>query len=207
MTGSIVSFLEKISPWTGLVFAGVFVYGMMLIKPTDYFPSPERAAEIFTSNPAQIQRGALAGGFYSVFFLVWFISELFKRLTRAGNDASFAPAFMLAGGIILAVSVMVASGIFWVAAGRASREGGMSPESAVIYYDMIQLFLSNLISIGLAILIGGAGLGMLQYGLFPAWLGWISLVFTVGLLTPYHYVFEGIGVIWIALVSVLLNFQ
>lgn len=197
------SFLEKASPLSGIVTVVLLVYGLALIKPTDYFPTPERATEIFSENPARIQQGATAAGFYSVVFLLWFVSSVFNGLSQ-GSENSIAPAFALGGGIVLAIGLMLANGIFWFAAGRASRAGGMSPETAVIFYDLIQVFLSNVISIGLAVFIGATGIGSLQTHLFPIWLGWASLILAIGLLTPFHYIFEGLGFIWILAASIAL---
>lgn len=204
MNSSLVDFIEKVSPLSGVVAVALVVYGFALMKPMDYFPTPERAAEIFNQNPGQLYRGALVGGFYGVVFLFWFASVVFKSLSRRIDGDSFIPALALVGGIILAVGIMTANGIFWVAAARVRRTGEMRPETAVIYYDLIQIFLSNVITIGLTMLIGATGLGSLQSHLFPAWLGWISLILAIGLLTPFHYIFEVLGLIWILAASILL---
>jgi hypothetical protein len=204
MNSAIVDYIEKVSPLSGVVAVALVVYGFVLIKPMDYFPTPERAAEIFNQNPGQLYRGALVGGFYGVVFLLWFASVVFKRLSQGINGESFIPALALVGGIILAVGIMTANGLFWVAADRVRRTGGMRPESAVIYYDLIQIFLSNVITIGLMMLIGATGLGSLQTHLFPVWLGWISVILAIGLLTPFHYVFEVLGLIWVLAASILL---
>jgi len=204
MNASTASFIEKVAPLSGLVAVALIVYGFVLIGPLPYYPTPERAAEIFNHNPKQVYRGALAGGFYAVVFILWFTSVVYKSLSQSTGGDSFIPAFALVGGIILAVGLLSANGIFMVAAGRASRVSGISPDSAAIYFDLIQIFLANAITLGLAMLIGAAGLGSLQTQLFPMWLGWTSLVFALGLLTPIHYIFEVLGLIWIVVVSILL---
>lgn len=204
MNENFASFIEKVSPLSGVVAVLLLTYGLILIRPTDYFPSPERAVEIFTQNPTQLQRGALIGGFYSVVFLLWFTSDVFKSLVQNNGSNSFAPALALTGGVILAVGLMLSNGIFWVVAGRVIRAGGIDTESAVIFYDLIQIFLSNILTIGLALFIGATGFGSLQTNLLPVWLGWTSLVFAIGLLTPYHYIFEGLALIWILIASITL---
>lgn len=204
MNNSISAMIGKVSPLSGAIAIALVVYGFILVKPMDYYPTPESAAEIFNQNPGQIYQGAKIGGFYAVIFLIWFISDIFKNLSQSTGTDSFIPAFALAGGILLAVGLMTANGILMIGAGRASRANGLSLESAVILYDLAQLFLSNVISLGLAMLIGATGLGALQTQLLPAWFGWVSLILAIGLLTPYHYIFEALGLIWVFAASVLL---
>jgi len=204
MNNSITSMIGKVSPLSGVVAIALVVYGFILVNPMDYYPIPERAAEIFNQNPRQIYQGAMIGGFYAIIFLIWFVSDIYKNLSQRTNGDSFLPALAFAGGIILAVGLMTANGILMIGAGRASRTGGLSPESAAILYDLAQLFLSNVISLGLAMLIGATGLGSLQTHLLPAWFGWIGLILAIGLLTPYHYIFEALGLIWMFAASILL---
>ncbi len=71
-------------------------------------------------------------------------------------------------------------------------------------HDLYSVLLAGVISFGLAAFIGATGIISLRTRLFPAWLGWASVVFAVGLMTPLHFIFEGLAIIWIVVVSLLL---
>lgn len=113
-------------------------------------------------------------------------------------------AFSLGGGVVTAIGMAIGCGIIWVAAARAGRIGDLTPEAALILNDLTLVMLANVLSFGLAVFIGATGIGSLQTNLFPAWFGWISVVFAIGLLSPIHYIFEGLAPIWIAVVSIWL---
>jgi hypothetical protein len=195
---------ENLAPLGGIVMVVLMVIGFLLIWPLDYFPSAERALEIFSEDPPRVQRGALLAGFYSVVFLLLFAGSVFSALRNAPGGSGIMAAFALGGGVVTAIGMAIGCGIIWVAAARAGRIGDLTPEAALIMNDLSLVMLANVLSFGLAVFIGATGIGSLQTNLFPAWFGWISVVFAIGLLSPVHYIFEGLAFIWIPVVSIWL---
>ncbi len=199
--------LDRLAPLTGIAFVALLVVGYLLMGVADYFPTQERALEIFSANPDQVQLGAILGGFYGIVFLVWFVGCLSTALRSKSDRGDRLAAIAFGGGVIIAISIACALAIISVAADRAGRPGGISAETAVIYYDLYSTIMAAVVSSGLAILIGAAGIASLQTRLFPAWFGWTSIVVAVGLLSPIHYIFEAVAVAWIVVASIMLFLQ
>ncbi len=196
--------LERYAPLSGIALVIATVMSLALTRTFDYFPTAERAFEFFTADPARVGRGALIGGLYGVIFLLWFAGSIFSALDeRERGGVRMAPV-ALAGAIVTAMGFTLGSGILWVAAARAGRPGGIEPGAAQLLYDLNLVMTANVLTVGLAAFIGAAGIGSLRTRLFPNWFGWASLAMTAGLLTPVHYIFEGMAFIWIGAVSILL---
>ena len=105
------------------------------------------------------------------------------------------------GAVIVGVAILASGGILWFAASRAIGMDGLTADMARLFQDLNTVLMANVMNFGLVVLIGAAGVGGLSTGVLPAWLGWASMVIAVGLLTPIHYIFEAIGFVWIAAVS------
>lgn len=196
--------VERIAPLSGIVMVVLSIIGLILIRSFDYFPTAERALEIYSENPTRVQRGAILGGFYAVVFLVLFSGTIFSALYKGEGGSGWLAASALGGGVVTAIGMAIGSGIIWVAAARAGRIGDLTPEAALIMNELSLVMQANVLSFGLAVFIGATGIGALQTQLFPPWFGWLSIVFAVGLLSPIHYIFEGLAYIWIAVVSIWL---
>jgi hypothetical protein len=194
--------VEDLAPLSGIAMAVLWTLGAVLTRFFDYFPSADRALETFSEQPTRVQRGAILGGFYAVIFLVWFAGSIFSALSDSGGARLGVIAF--GGAMICALGLAIGSGIIWVAAAQASRPEGLSPRSALTMHNLSMVMLANVLSIGLAAFIGATGIGSLRIGILPNWFGWTSVIFAIGLLTPVHYIFEGLAVFWIAAPSILL---
>lgn len=200
--------LERFLPLTGIVSVALLALGV-IFGGSDfaYWITPEQALDAFTRDPARLQRGALLGGFYGVVLFVFFAGSLVGALrSREGSNGPFTTVVVI-GAVVCAIALMVGSGALWVAANRAASPEGITPVYAAVYNDLYSVFLANVASVGLAAFIGATGLVSLKTGIFPGWLGWVSVAFGVGLLTPVHWIFEGLAGVWIIAVSVLLYLQ
>jgi hypothetical protein len=200
--------LERLLPLTGILSVVLLVFGGVLVTSAfAYWITPEQALEAFNRDPARIQRGALLAGFYAAVLFILFAGSLISALrAHEGPSGPFTP-IALAGATLCAIALAIGYGALWVAATRASRPEGITPDYAVVYNDLYSVLLANVATIGLAALIGATGLVSLRTGLFPTWLGWVSVAFAVGLMTPLHWIFEGLALVWIIAVSVLLYLQ
>ena len=54
------------------------------------------------------------------------------------------------------------------------------------------------------VLVGAIALISLRELVFPTWFGWLSVVITLGLLSPFGYAVIGIAVVWLFAVSIWL---
>jgi hypothetical protein len=49
----------------------------------------------------------------------------------------------------------------------------------------------------------GTAVVSFRTGVLPRWLAWVSGVVALGLLTPISYIFLGVALIWLVVVSIL----
>jgi len=196
--------MARFAPLTGILAVGLVIVGIALMGASDYFPTADRALEIVASNPAPVYVGALLVGLYGGFFLLWFCGSLYDALRQQEGGSGRLATISLGGGVVTVIGLAISASIIWVAAARADRPGGISADQARLLYDLYTTLAATVVSMGLAAFTGAAGIVALRTRLFPAWLGWTSVVIAIGLLTPVHYIFEAVAFLWIAGLSVLL---
>lgn len=203
MTGDLV---DRYAPLTGLLVVLLLIASMSLLATLDYRPPARRAIELFSRSPRRLALGANLGSL-AAFFMIPFSGTVFRALREAEGRDGWLPAVALGGGIAFAIVLALGIATYWAGFARAATEGGLSPEGATILYDLYSDIIGGASSIMLAAFIGATALAAWRSGLFPPWLGWSSLLITLGLLTTYHYLFQPLTVLWLGVVSVLLYLQ
>lgn len=199
------SLLGKLTPLSGILMVVLWLAGIVVITGGfSYMLTPEQAHQALSANPGRVQAGALLAGFYSVVFFIAFAGSVFHALRRAEAGESLFAAIGFGGAVLSAAAFAAAYGLLWVAGNRAGRPGGVSAEYAVIMNDVYSALLANVLSVGLAAFIGASGVAALRSRVLPSWLAWVSMAFGVGLLTPLHWLFEGLATVWIVVVSLQL---
>lgn len=195
--------LEKLAPLTGVIMVVLMMAGASLVSAFDYLPAPDSAVEIFSQNSNRVAIGGLVGAI-SAIFLAWFAGSVFSALRGREGGTGRLSMIAFGGGLFCAIGVALGYMIIYAAGARAGRPGGISPDQAVMMYDLYTAILGGVVSVGLAVFIGASGAVSLRTQLFPTWLGWASVIFAVGLLTPLNYIFEGLALIWMVIVSIRL---
>jgi len=209
-----IATIRRLGPLSGIVAAVMLGVGAALSARGGYFPTAEEAHDFITSESPRVLAGTIVGGFYGAFFLIWFAGSVADALRKAeartgdgeGPTGSLS-TIALGGGIVAALGLTLSSAVLWVAAARVDRPGGLTVGEALVLYDAYPTIGAAVISVGLAAWIGATGLASLETRLLPAWLGWTSVAFAVGLLSPVHYILEGLAAAWIVVVSALLYRQ
>jgi hypothetical protein len=64
--------------------------------------------------------------------------------------------------------------------------------------------MGQLFTISLAVFIGATAVVSLRKRAFPSWFGWVSVLITIGLLTPIAYFVLLFALIWLLSVSIWL---
>lgn len=199
---------ETLAPLSGIAMVGALVTGHLLSGGFGgYRATAARALESASQNPDRVYIGTLLAGFYGAILLIWFSGSVFNALREREAGKGRLSTIAFGGGIVSAIALALGYGIFRHAAARADIPEGLSPEAAGIMHDLYSVLLAGVLSLGLAAFIGATGIVSLRTRVFAPWMGWTSVVFAIGLLTPLHFIFEGLAVIWIAAVSILLYRQ
>lgn len=179
------------------------VIGFATMGVSGYRPRGEEAVAIFTAAPERILAGELVGGSYSLVFLLVFVGCVAGAIWEQAKDARLA-AIALAGGVTLTVALAIGYRVLNAGAFQAGGSDGISPELATTLYRLYTSSFAGFASFGLAALLGATGLAALRSGMLPEWLGWTSVGAAVGLMTPAHFIFEGLALVWIVAVSLVL---
>jgi hypothetical protein len=195
--------LEMLSPLTGVIMVVLMMAGALLASAFDYSPTTDRAVEIFSKNSNRVAIAGLVGAI-SAILLAWFAGSVFSALHEREGGTGRLSMIAFGGCVFCAIGMALGYMVIYAAGARAGRPGGVSPEQAVMMYDLYTAILGGVVSVGLAVFIGAAGAVSLRTQLFPTWLGWASVVFAIGLLTPLNYIFEGLALIWVVVVSIRL---
>jgi hypothetical protein len=193
----------RLAPLSGIVAGALLIVAFAVGGPFSYRPRGDEASAIFASDPGRIELGALIGGFYALVFLLIFVGTVAAAVRRSEGDAHLA-YIALGGGIIAVIALAIGYRSLNAAAFQAGGDDGINPELATVMYRFYTSSFAGFVSFGLAALIGATGLAALHRGVLPTWLGWMSVVSAVGLMTPAHALFEGLALLWIIVVSVLL---
>ncbi|MFQ5945567.1 MAG: hypothetical protein ACE5NC_04875 [Anaerolineae bacterium] len=196
--------VEKLAPLGGVVFVALAAIGILLLGTYDYKPSAERAVEIFASNPGNVAQGGGIGAI-SAFFFIWFAGSVFAASRDREGGSGWLSTVAFGGGVATGLAVAVGMMVLWAGGARAGAPGGITPEGAVTLYDLYSGVMGGGLSVAMAVFIGATAVVSLRTMMFPAWFGWVSALIALGLLTPIHYIFEGLAMVWIVVVSIWLN--
>jgi len=193
---------ERIAPLSGVIFV-VFVVVAALLVNKGFLPSAEDLQAFFTEEATQIQ---VAGylGVLSAVFLIWFAGSVRHSLRPAEGDTGRLSAVAFGGGAVGGGLVAVAFSILAVGGARGGAEGGIGVEAATITYDLYGSVFGVALPVTLAALIGAAAVVAFRTGTWPTWLAWTSAILAVGSISPIAYIFIGIDLLWILIVSIWL---
>lgn len=194
---------ERIAPLSGVAFFVLVVAaGLLVNNYTDLAPAEELQA-FFTDGATRIR---VAGylGVLSAVFLIWFAGSVRHSLRPAEGDTGRLSAVAFGGGAVGAGLVAVAFSILAAEAGRSGRYGGIGPDAATLTYDLYGSILGVALPLTLAALIGAAAVVAFRTRTWPTWLAWTSAIVAVGSISPVSYIFIGIDVLWILIVSIWL---
>ncbi len=193
---------EQLGPLTGVGFVGLVLAAAVLVDNYDYLPPAAELQAFFTDNATRLQ---IAGylGVVSAALLAWFAGSIRTDLRPAEGGLGRLSAVAFGGGVASAALVAIAFSVMAVGAGRGAA-GGIGPDAAVVMFDFYGSILGLALPVTLAVLIGAAAVVAFRTKVWPGWLAWASAVLAIGSLSPISYIFIGVDLLWIAVVSVLL---
>lgn len=194
---------ERLAPLSGIAFVVLFIVGAVVINNYDYLPPAGEIQAFYTDGSTRIGIGAYIG-MIAAFFLLWFAGSLRSRLRIREGSTGRLSAVAFGGGVAAGAGIVVAYAIMLAASQRAGTDGGIGIETATGLFDVSGALLGAGVPIALAAMIGATAVVSLRTGFFAGWLTWSSIVFAVGLLTPFGYIFLGLAALWIVIVSTIM---
>jgi hypothetical protein len=194
---------ERLAPLTGVAFVVLLVAGVLVINNYDYLPPAEEIKSFYEDGSTRITAGGYLA-LLSVFFFLWFVGSVRSSLRVAEGGTGRLSAVAFGGGVAAGAGMIVGYAAVWAAAQRAGADGGIAAETATGLFDLSGVLIGNTVPIAFAVLIGATAVLSFRTGVFARWLAWVSAVIAVGLLTPVNYIFIGIALLWVLVVSILL---
>jgi len=198
--------IDRLGALSGLVFVSSQVVSLLWTGSPPYRPSAEQAAAVYSDNAASKEVATLVG-ILGLPFLLWFTGAVAGAIEERGGGPRGLRYVVIGGGVFTAVALAEANMFAGAAYWQAARPEGITPATAILYNDLYTTAAAPQLSAGLAAFVGAIGLASLRTRLLPRAIGWTGVISAVGLLTPIHYVFEGLAMIWLATTSALLAWR
>ena len=174
--------LARFAPLTGVAAIVLWIVGVIVAEsdsPDDDAPGTEIAA-YFADHDTEIFVGAGLFCLGSAMF-IWFLSSLAAYFRAAGDDGRLATV-MVSGGVATAATLaLIAAPDVAGALAVENSDRELSPAAAETLSVMGDGFfvVAELLAVAL---LGAAALMILRTKAFPTWVGYVTALFTVGLL-------------------------
>ena len=175
------SFLDqwwRIGGAAGIAWAVLFIIGAFVLQgePPAVDDPPAEIREYFVDDAEMYLAGDFLLGIGFAIFLFTFVVIFSSLLGRAEGEPRIRSRLFYGGGI-LTVTLGAVAGIFWGALALGAAENA-SDETLVVLMDLDE-YAFTLPSLGLAVMLLGAGLAILRTRVVWFWLGWLALAGTV----------------------------
>ena len=191
---------ERLAPVTGVV--AVVLIAVSFIVGGDPPDVDSRVTEIvsyYEENETDIGVASLLLALGAV-LIVFFTTVLAGALRRPGERGFSLTSGVLAGGVMMAVGMLIFAGIgLTLSDVAADLEPGAAQALNALNMDMWFPLAG-----GVVVFTWCSALAILWHGGLPRWLGWIVLVLAIAAVTPLgFFAFLATG-LWIVLASVVL---
>jgi hypothetical protein len=165
---------EQYGAAAGVLFVVLVVVGALIGgSPPSPDDSVRKIATYYEDHTAAIKTGAFLTGLGGVAFL-WFLGSLWSTLRRAEDTRRLA-TIAVAGGIVGLITAFSAVAINATVALAIDSTGATASVNPKFIY-LLSGTIGGMGNFGIAILVAAVGVAALRTGVFPALLGWASLV-------------------------------
>jgi hypothetical protein len=169
---------ERYGAAAGVLFVVLVVVGALIAgSPPSPDDSVQKIADYYKDHTGAIKAGAFLTGLGSFVFL-WFLGSLWSTLRRSEDTRRLA-TIATAGGIVGLITAVTAFALnAAVALALNSRDALQFLNPKFIY--LLSGVIGGMGNFGIAALVAATGVAALRTGVFPAPLGWASLVIALG---------------------------
>jgi len=156
-----------------LLIASVLIGG----SPPKVTDSAAKITKYFSDNQDALKIGSYLGGLALIPFL-WFLGSLWSTLRRSDDTRRLATIATGGGivGLITAITAFALNATVALAIDSTRATAGVNPKFIYLLAGTI----GGMGNFGIAVLVAATGVAALRTGVFPAPLGWASLVIALG---------------------------
>jgi len=195
----VTSWLDRVVPLSGVVFAVVAMAGYLVI---DEFPDSDTPVSALTgyyaAHHVQVARGGMLLA-YSVIFFILFGVAVWARMRRTGGPP------VLAGAVLVATAVFAADGLNSAGTYAMLGDIGADPTTtpgALQAWHIFGAIGHPTVDI-LTLLLAVAAAGIFARA-FPRWLAWSALVLVALSFTPFSFYGFLLFHLWVLLAGIAL---
>jgi hypothetical protein len=195
---------ERLAPLTGAVFFALIAAVFVLDNNSP--DANDSTASVVSYWTTHHSRAVVAGllGSLAVVFLIWFASSLRSAMLRYEGGTGRLSMLAFSGTLLVAFGGAIGSSLDFVL-------GDVSVDLHNGHADFVIQTLSALDGDfflpfvgGLLVLMVSSAVLTFRHGALPKWLGWVSVVIAIALVTPLGFIGFLASLVWILVVSILL---
>ncbi|MEA2377536.1 MAG: hypothetical protein QOK00_61 [Thermoleophilaceae bacterium] len=192
--------LQRFAPLSGIVFVVLIVLAIVIGGETPDNNDSQRAIVDFWRDNDTAQMWSSIIGVWGTVFFVWFAASFYSTLRRAEDGPARLSAICFAGAIIGAVGLLSSLSLSFATADAVDDVPGSVTQTLTVLSNGFFFPIAG----GYALFFLGAGVLALRTRTLPVWLGWVTLVLGIALVTPVGFFALIVGMVWILVVSVML---
>ena len=169
---------ERYGAAAGVLFVVLVVVGALIAgSPPSPDDSVRKIATYYEDHTATIKAGAFLTGLGGAAFL-WFLGSLWSALRRSEDTRRLATIATGGGivGLILALTSFALNATVALAVDSTGATASVNPK----FIYLLSGAVGGMGNFGIAVLVAATGVAALRTGVFPAPLGWASLVIALG---------------------------
>ena len=192
--------LERLAPLTGVLFVVLLVVALVLGgEPPDADAPRGEVLDYWTDKETEAMVSSFLGALAMVPYL-WFVGTLRSALRAAEGRTGRLSGIAFAGGIVFAAYALVGLTVQFVAADTA----GDVPAEVTQTLSALSVESWLGLAVGNAVLLLATGVLAVRTGVFPSWLGWITVLLGIASITPAGFFAFLLTFVWILGISILL---
>jgi hypothetical protein len=195
-----MSRIERFAPLSAFLVTVFIVAAFILLGETPSIgDSAHKVATLYKDNDTEtfvssalVSLGAIA--------LVWFAASLRAHIRRREGEPGRVASLTFAAAILIAAGITIFAGIEATAADAASD----LPASAIQTINAFDNDMFFTLAAGSLLMFASLAVAIFRYGVFPKWLGWVSVVLAVASVTPAGFFAFLLSGIYYPLMGVLI---